>query len=68
MPFYEFQCEGCLKRYDELVQMGQTQHTCPNCGGLAKKSAGSYLFSAHGLMNGHIGVKKGAASKLQLNS
>jgi putative FmdB family regulatory protein len=56
MPIYEFACAACSKVFDELVPMGTTEFTCPECGQTARKSAGSYMFAAHGLENGHIAV------------
>ena len=32
MPIYEFECEGCEARFDELVAAGTERHPCPACG------------------------------------
>jgi putative FmdB family regulatory protein len=32
MPIYEYQCRGCGKRFETLVQ-GRSKPACPDCGG-----------------------------------
>jgi putative FmdB family regulatory protein len=32
MPIYEFECEGCGERFEELVAAGATDVSCPRCG------------------------------------
>jgi putative FmdB family regulatory protein len=32
MPIYEFQCEGCGARFEELVAAGAEAGACPECG------------------------------------
>jgi putative FmdB family regulatory protein len=32
MPIYEFECEGCGERFEELVAAGATDVACPRCG------------------------------------
>jgi putative FmdB family regulatory protein len=32
MPIYEFECEGCGERFEELVAAGATESPCPECG------------------------------------
>ncbi|HSK50639.1 MAG TPA: zinc ribbon domain-containing protein [Solirubrobacterales bacterium] len=32
MPIYEFECEGCGGRFEELVAAGATGVACPECG------------------------------------
>ena len=31
MPIYEFECEACGARFEELVASGTEQHPCPDC-------------------------------------
>ncbi|HEV7769171.1 MAG TPA: zinc ribbon domain-containing protein [Solirubrobacterales bacterium] len=31
MPIYEFECEGCGARFEELVAAGATGVACPDC-------------------------------------
>ncbi len=32
MPIYEFECEGCGERFEELVAAGAEALPCPSCG------------------------------------
>jgi putative FmdB family regulatory protein len=32
MPIYEFDCEACGARFEELVAGGTERHACPECG------------------------------------
>jgi putative FmdB family regulatory protein len=32
MPIYEFECEGCGVRFEELVTAGDAVVACPKCG------------------------------------
>jgi len=32
MPIYEFECEGCGERFEELVAAGAESLPCPACG------------------------------------
>jgi putative FmdB family regulatory protein len=32
MPIYEFECEGCGERFEELVASESTAVDCPSCG------------------------------------
>jgi putative FmdB family regulatory protein len=32
MPIYEFECEGCGDRFEELVGAGVEAASCPGCG------------------------------------
>jgi putative FmdB family regulatory protein len=32
MPIYEFECEGCGARFEELVATGSEGIACPECG------------------------------------
>jgi putative FmdB family regulatory protein len=32
MPIYEFECEGCGDRFEELVGAGAETAPCPECG------------------------------------
>lgn len=33
MPIYEFECESCGERFEELVAAGAESVPCPACGG-----------------------------------
>jgi putative FmdB family regulatory protein len=41
MPIYEFECERCARRFEELVDSGTAALACPGCG-----SRGRRLLSA----------------------
>lgn len=32
MPIYEFECEGCGRRFEELVSSAGARLDCPECG------------------------------------
>jgi putative FmdB family regulatory protein len=32
MPIYEYQCEGCGRRFEELMSSGGGLPACPDCG------------------------------------
>jgi putative FmdB family regulatory protein len=32
MPIYEFQCEGCGNRFEELIGVREALPACPSCG------------------------------------
>ena len=32
MPIYEFECEGCGERFEELVASEAPRRACPECG------------------------------------
>jgi len=34
MPIYEFQCEGCGERFEELLAADATGVACPSCGSI----------------------------------
>jgi putative FmdB family regulatory protein len=35
MPFYEYQCKDCGKRFEQLVSISEAsrKQVCPHCGG-----------------------------------
>lgn len=37
MPIYEFECEACGTRFEELVAGGVASHGCPECGEAAPR-------------------------------
>jgi putative FmdB family regulatory protein len=32
MPIYEFECEDCGSRFEELIKSGASAPACPSCG------------------------------------
>jgi putative FmdB family regulatory protein len=47
MPFYEYQCEKCGKKFEKLISIseGDKKQTCPNCGGKNTKKILSVFAS-----------------------
>jgi len=41
MPIYEFECEACRRRFEELVAGGTEHHACPSCGEPAQRRLSS---------------------------
>jgi putative FmdB family regulatory protein len=37
MPIYEFECEKCGNRFDELLSAAAESPACPECGGPARR-------------------------------
>ena len=37
MPIYEFECEQCGNRFEELMESGATAPACPGCGAEAAR-------------------------------
>ena len=37
MPIYEFECEACGTRFEELVAGDTASHACPECGDAARR-------------------------------
>jgi len=35
MPIYEYRCESCSERFEELVRRPEDPVSCPECGGTA---------------------------------
>ncbi len=44
MPIYEFVCERCDGRFEDLVEAGTEAATCPRCGAARTRR----VYSAHG--------------------
>lgn len=59
MPIYEYRCtkEECNLVQESIEKIGTNTIQCKECGSPADKTMGSFLFNAHGLPNGHIGVR-----------
>ena len=47
MPIYEYVCMECESHFEELVRMGQTETSCPDCGASNVRKQFS-VFAAHG--------------------
>jgi putative FmdB family regulatory protein len=37
MPIYEFECEKCRNRFEELLSAGAEDPACPECGSRARR-------------------------------
>ncbi|MFO7173437.1 MAG: zinc ribbon domain-containing protein [Bacillota bacterium] len=59
MPIYEFRCNACDHKFEELCSFDDdgSQQKCPQCGHVGARRLVS-VFAAHGLENGHHGVGK----------
>ena len=47
MPIYEYVCMECESHFEELVRMGDTATSCPDCGASNVRKQFS-VFAAHG--------------------
>ena len=48
MPFLQYKCPSCEKRFDELVKTHTEEVKCPNCGEIAKRDYSGSMFSSTG--------------------
>jgi putative FmdB family regulatory protein len=37
MPVYEFECEECARRFEDLAPVGTRSLPCPNCGARTRR-------------------------------
>ena len=51
VPVYEFECEGCGERFEELAKPGQGA-ACPACGGAGRRVYSQVATLRHGLHGG----------------
>lgn len=58
MPIYEFECEACGARFDELVRAGAAPPPCPQCGAGRARRLPSQVFPAP-----RIGLRGGDARR-----
>jgi putative FmdB family regulatory protein len=64
MPLYEFQCDRCSHRFEELVAAGVEERTCPECGSehagrVLSSPAASPKFVKTGTQNRRLEDKRG---------
>jgi putative FmdB family regulatory protein len=65
MPIYEFQCEQCGERFDQLMGMSDPAPACPSCSGREVRklvSAAGFVLKGGGWYKDHYGLKKGSSS------
>ena len=61
MPLYEYRCESCDERFEELVSSSDEDDVrCPSCGQPAKKLLSA--FSVGGGGSGGFGYDQGGGS------
>ena len=61
MPIYEYICDDCGKRYEQIV-LSQTQDVvCPSCSS-GRHTLQLSVFSAHGSSSGNGAPVKGRAA------
>ena len=48
MPFLQYKCPNCNKRFDELVKSHLDKVTCPDCGQESVRDYSGDIFSATG--------------------
>lgn len=46
MPLYEYRCEGCGHRFEELVLRGEGPVQCPVCHGSLEKLFSPFTYQA----------------------
>jgi putative FmdB family regulatory protein len=51
MPIYEYRCESCAERFEELVRRPDDTVACPQCGGTAAERLLS-VFAGVGASSG----------------
>jgi putative FmdB family regulatory protein len=62
MPVYEFECEQCSQRFEELVASDAQAPACPECGAAQTRRLLSPLSPASRQPRG-IGVRSGEAQR-----
>ncbi len=48
MPFLQYKCEKCGKRFEELVSSHTVKVACPSCGGETSRDYTGIVYSATG--------------------
>lgn len=65
MPIYEFQCDRCGAKFDQLMSMKDPTPPCPSCAaGDVRKlvSAAGFVLKGGGWYKDHYGLKGGGSS------
>lgn len=60
MPIYEYRCETCAHKFEQMVKMSDPIPPCPACGATnARKlvSAASFVLKGGGWYKDHYGLK-----------
>ncbi len=48
MPFLQYKCKTCGKRFEELVKVYTDKVACPDCGGETERDYSGEMYSATG--------------------
>ncbi len=48
MPFLQYKCKNCGKRFDELVKSHLDKVACPDCGAETERDYSGAMYSATG--------------------
>lgn len=48
MPFLQYKCKNCKKRFDELVKSHLDKVLCPDCGSETERDYSGEMYSATG--------------------
>jgi len=65
MPIYEYECQGCLDKFQKLMKIKDPKPSCPSCDheDVTKQiSVGSFVLKGSGWYKDGYGLKKGGAS------
>jgi putative FmdB family regulatory protein len=59
MPIYEYACNVCGHKFDQLMKMGASEPPCPKCGEATRKlvSASGFILKGGGWYKDHYGLK-----------
>ena len=65
MPIYEFVCERCGAKFDQLMSMSDPTPSCPQCSGDQVRklvSAAGFVLKGGGWYKDHYGLKGSSSS------
>ena len=48
MPFLQYKCKNCGKRFDELVKVYTDKVVCPDCGGETERDYAGTMYTSTG--------------------
>jgi putative FmdB family regulatory protein len=60
MPIYEFECQGCLDKFQKLMKLSDPKPPCPSCDHKEVKkqiSIGSFVLKGSGWYKDGYGLK-----------
>jgi putative FmdB family regulatory protein len=65
MPIYEYECQGCLEKFQKLMKLNQAAPDCPSCSSEDVKkqiSIGSFVLKGGGWYKDGYGLNTRAKS------